>query len=652
LIIGLARDLGLCAVFAFLLWGPLGRWILARTGGESLPDNASLSISLGMGAWGFAVLALGLAGLLYPLALLLLAAALFAACRLYKCFWSRTVPAGRTLITRRSRKLIFLMTVMSGVFIALVLCSAPAPELAFDALNVHLPYARDAAALHRAGFAPNNWSSVMPALPLMTYITAFVLSGLTLAKLFNVLCYVLCGAVVFAFVRRRDGVLRASAAALLFWSAPIALYEATTALIDLPLALYSAIAILSLLEWTTGENRGWLWLSAIGLGLALGCKYHGAFWLLPVFLIILFETLFRRHMAFRKAVRLLSCYALIVGLLFLPWLVRAWLYSGNPVFPTANSLFRSPLFTPAMEAAARAMYANEGLGTSLPAILRLPWDVTFHPGPFRGSTGILFLPGVILALLRGRSPQTRYGLTIVLFYFLTWALTAQEIRYLLPLLPLLSFLAVRGFLGGGRAEASTAPDMAMDQVGQQSQPEPAVLGSAFHRMGAYAGILVIIGGSLLSLPPLYPLWVRQWTYWHSYQSPIPYLLGRQSREEYLSRDVPSIYVYDFANRTLSSADRILLLNDASRFYSRIPTLYSFTVEGEVILHQTSEQAVLEKLRQFHITHVLLNFNGIAPLRGVAPRVGVYFFLDKSFQERYLDIVFSKNNVVLYKVRAS
>jgi hypothetical protein len=166
------------------------------------------------------------------------------------------------------------------------------------------------------------------------------------------------------------------------------------------------------------------------------------------------------------------------------------------------------------------------------------------------------------------------------------------------------------------------------------------------------GTLIIVAGSTIALPPIYPLAVREWTYWHSYQSPIPYLLGRQSAEEYLQRDVPSIYAYEYINRNLTARDRVLLLNDANQFYSRVPTLYSFTVEGERILLQETESAVVEKLKESGISHVLLNYNGLAPLPGVVPRLGAYFFLEKDFQERNLKAVYSKNNVTLYQVRTS
>ena len=163
-------------------------------------------------------------------------------------------------------------------------------------------------------------------------------------------------------------------------------------------------------------------------------------------------------------------------------------------------------------------------------------------------------------------------------------------------------------------------------------------------------MVLVCAAALMALPAVYPLWAREWTYWHGYRSPLPYLLGRESRQEYLLPDVPSILVYDFVNANLAGDSRILLLNDAFQFYSNVPTLYSFTVEGEKILNETTELGVMKSLMESGITHILLNYNGIAPLPGVAPRRGVLFFLDPDFQSRRLEPVFSANNVTLYRVR--
>ena len=619
------RDLTLTLSFALLLWAPLGRLVLDRLSGDTRRPGFGEALAMGMGLWGFWTLALGLAGLLYPAVVGTSAVIAFAALRLHRRIFTPGTGAERPV---RDVLAVVALGGLSAAYIGIALASAAAPELAFDALNVHLPYARDAAAAHRAGFVPNNWSSVMPALPLMTYINGFLFSGLGLVKLFNVLVYVAGGALVYSFTHRWWGRTCGIAAAALFWSCPVAVYEATTALIDLPLALYSALAALALVEWTRTGAEGDLRVSAVALGLALGCKYHAAFWVLPLIAIVVWHRIVVRHSSPREAIGDAMRYGLIAFALFLPWALRAWWYTANPVFPAANSLFRSPYFPPSMQSAAAAAYANEGVGRSLGALLALPWTVTFHPGPFRGTLGLIFLPGVVLAILRSRSREVRYSLAAAAAYFWAWALTAQEIRYLLPLLPLLAVLTSAAFLGAS------------------PEPQPGFRG----RLGrAVAGCLVVAGVAA-ALPPVYPLWAREWTYWHSYKSPAAYLKGRETSDEYVLRDVPSAYVYGYVNRNLTPRDRILLLNDSAQFYSRVPTLYSFTVEADRILMDTTEEGVVDKMNAAGLTHVLLNYNGIAPLPGVTPRLGVYFFLDGKFRDRCMDPVYSRNNVTLYRFR--
>jgi hypothetical protein len=620
----------LCAVLAIVVWAPLGRFILAALGARDL--GFSCAIALGTGAWGFIVLLLGLAGWLWPG--VLAGAAAILALMLRADYLSFPFPWKLRPVRDALPGAIVLRAALGtvGLFcLGLAALASLAPETSFDALNVHLPYARDAAREHRLAFARNNWSSAMPALPLMSYVTAFVLSGVELAKLCNFVAYLAAGGIVYRFARR-EGELCGLAAATLFWSAPIALYEATTALIDLPLALYSALAVLALLEWTRTGDRPLVAVSAVGLGLALGCKYHALFWLAPAVVILFCHARWVERRTWRETGGLSLLYLGIVAALAAPWLVRAWVYTGNPVFPVANAWFRSPYFTPAMEAAARAAYANEGIGTSWEALLRLPWQVAFHPGPFRGTVGPVFFVGTLAAAaaaLVRRDRTLGYALLLAGAYFVAWGRTAQEIRYLLPIVPLLA-AATAMALVGGRPEAGAA--------------------AGLRRVAAWAGGIAIVAAGVANLPSFYPLWVKEWTYWHSFQSPLEYLAGQQSAEDYLRRDVPSIEVYNWMNGQLGPSDRVLLLNDAAQFYARVPTLYSFTVDGETVLLQESEAGVLGRLKELGITHVLLNYNGLAPLPGVAPRQGVYFFLDGEFRRRHLEPLCSRNNVVLYRVR--
>ncbi len=623
------RDVFLCSCIFLLMWVPVGRWALARLDAGEYRRSLSVSASLGMGICGLVVLALGLPGLLYRNLILLLAGISYAALRLHRHTFAQAGTGVEPDGPDRSEWLWYLpLLCLSAYFLVIALSSSLAPETAFDSLNVHLPYARDAAASHRAAFEPNNWSSIMPALPLMSYITAFLFSGVGLAKLMNAACFLVCGGLAWFFGRRWLGSSPALAAALMLWACPIALYESTTAMVDLPLTVFSAVSIFALLDWTSAGRTGSFHVSATALGLALGCKFHAGFWIAPAVLIIFHHAWRSQRRSPKEAARLAGRYALIALSLYLPWMIRAYLYTGNPVFPAANGIFKSGFFPPSMMEAAAAAYANEGVGTSVGALIRLPWTLTFRPGAFRGSLGFAFLAGIVLAAAR-RDPRMRYGLFLSGVYFYSWALTAQEIRYLLPMVPLLALLTAYG-LFGLKAAAGT--------------------GGKYAKLSRLAGMIFVLGTSAISSPLLYPKIVREWTYWHSYLPPFDYLSGKQSAQEFLRRDVPSIYAYDWINSNLKREHRILLLNDAAQFYSRVPTLYSFTVEAEGILFEESEEGILRRLEQSKITHVLLNYNGIAPIPGVAPRRGVYFFLDRGFQQRHLEPLFEQNKVTVYRVR--
>jgi len=631
------KNIAWCTAFALILWAPLGRWILDRWAEKGLCNATSLSITLGMGTWALWVLFLGVMGLLYRSLLVISGIVFYAVLRLDRYIFPRKSESENPRRSAGQLVVISVLAVIALIYFSLIFASAFAPELSWDALNVHLPYARDSAIAHRAGFARNNWSSLMPSLPLMSYITAFLFSGATLAKLFNALCYLLGGGILYWFARRWWGTVHAVAASVLFWSCPVALYEATTTMVDLPLTIFSGIAVLSLLEWVRRENSAFFWLSAISLGFALGCKYHAGFWILPLLAVIWRQDVKARLQENRHALMLVLRYSAVAFLIYLPWLLRTYIYTGNPVFPVANSIFQSPLFPPTMNAAARDVYVNLREGFSLTALLKLPWAAFFQPASFRGTLGAVFFIGTLLALLRYKMPQVRNGLFCALIYFGFWAATAHEIRYLLPLLPLLAILTTAGLLGTGPAS--------LMEGGKTTNA------ALIRRLAYYGGLLIIVAGSCMAFPPVYSKLVRDWTYWHSFVSPFPYLAGRQTREQFLQRDVPSIYVFNYINKNLKSNDLVYLLGEGAVFYSEVPALYSFTVDGDSVLLQASEEGVMERLRQLHITHVLLNYNSVStPVSGVTIRPGAYVFLDKAFLERRLVPLFSQNNVVLYQVK--
>jgi hypothetical protein len=129
----------LCAT-ALLFWAPVGRFLLSKAGLGRPDQGISLSIAFGMGVWGYFILLLGSLGLIHGWSLFAAAVVLVLLPGVYRRilpFGDQVPPSGS--IPRLDRAFLLAAAVISLAYIAIGVGSALAPELSFDALNVHLP---------------------------------------------------------------------------------------------------------------------------------------------------------------------------------------------------------------------------------------------------------------------------------------------------------------------------------------------------------------------------------------------------------------------------------------------------------------------------------------------------------------------------------
>jgi hypothetical protein len=143
-----------------------------------------------------------------------------------------------------------------------------------------------------------------------------------------------------------------------------------------------------------------------------------------------------------------------------------------------------------------------------------------HGGAFAGSLGAVFLMLVPAALSgRLRRPVALAGL-FALAYVLLWAspVSSQQIRFLLPVAPMLALLAGIGFDRAWRLAHGAHP--------------------------ALAGVLavVVVGVLALSLPPFTGMHEREgaFTLAHVLRSaPLDVVSGAEGEREYLTRTIPA-----------------------------------------------------------------------------------------------------------------
>jgi hypothetical protein len=153
---------------------------------------------------------------------------------------------------------------------------------------------------------------------------------------------------------------------------------------------------------------------------------------------------------------MLAAVALAVAL---PWYVRAWILTGNPLFPMFyDHLSALGIEVRRWDAQAQAGWRHAmnryGHGRSVTDLLVLPFRATWHSVQYAGSMGaawLLGLPLVVLVWSRLTSDMKSIA-ALVLVFLVLWASpwSSFQFRYLVPIAPLVSVLlavAFREFLG-------------------------------------------------------------------------------------------------------------------------------------------------------------------------------------------------------------
>lgn len=134
-----------------------------------------------------------------------------------------------------------------------------------------------------------------------------------------------------------DGWLAAAVAA----AQPVALSLSGLPHSDGAWAFFHLAAAAALWRWAASRRTAWLWAGALLAGAAVACKLLGLL-ALPVWLL----WAWRRGGA-RAALGFAACSGLFVA----PWLLKAWLGAGNPIWPLLPGLLHGRWGGPAIAAA-------------------------------------------------------------------------------------------------------------------------------------------------------------------------------------------------------------------------------------------------------------------------------------------------------------
>lgn len=582
------RAIGICDVSVFRTW---------------------LASVLGLGLMSTATLLIGLAGGLYvwlfgPSLVLL---ALVGAYGFLQCVHTNAVT---TYIVRiRSDPLSFVTTfLLVGMILSALVwilgAHALIPPHEWDEVAYHLDLAKLYVAAHQIFYIPYNVTSNWPLNNEMLFSLALLL-GSDIAPhllMLSSTILILIGILIAGRHYFNDQV--GLVAAALFMSIPLVKRLAGTSLIDVALGMYVLAAFLVLMRWRETQHWPWLVLCGAFCGFAAGSKLMGGGFAILFGLLVLGSVIgglgssrakmmplkarnrpvsrFATLTLFKAAATFSLAGAAMVG----PWYLRSFAFTGNPIWPFGFAFFGGRNWDALGDEYHMHLLIDVwtvklprtpfGLFESFYVAVTSPGDL----GGYGGGFGTLFALSVIGALLIAWwSPLfVRYALGISAgFYVLWFAFVSHQLRYLLPVAPLLALAGAYAF-------------------------------DWLHHRVRFRSARVLLLVLLVSL-----LW-RTWPWANEAERGLfvertTYARGAITRDAWLDSQIDVMPLFRYANTQLPSNAKILLLPYENRsYYLHRDYFWGHPISQRVIRFEqfNSVSQLASYLRTLGITHVIDN----------------------------------------------
>ena len=530
----------------------------------------------------------------------------------------------------KSLKIILLGIVAVLIVVTGILASVP--PVSRDALTHHLAVPK--LYLKHGGMyeIPAVVFSYYPMNLDLLYLIPLYFGNDILPKFLHFMFALLTAWLIYGYLKKRLGAVWALFGAIFFLSLPIIVKLSITVYVDLGLVFFSTAAIMSLFRWIESRLKiKFLVLSAVCCGLALGTKYNGliVLFILTVFIPFIFigrgrgrvvrselDNLENPLTLQLKAIGSSTFFCLIALLVFSPWMIRNYVWQGNPIYPLYGNVFNpkravSIDIAPANEAkepdeSKASASRPPSLKWSSFAIRKIVynepwWEIALipvriffqgqddNPKYFDGklSPFLFFLP--LLAFVKPRNHQPSlitekriFTYFAVLYLLYVFSQTDMRIRYIAPIIPPMVILSIFGL----QHVASEFNDRWKNAPNWFS-----------------TGCSLLLVGVLFTYNGIYIF--DQF----NYVKPFSYLSGQVSRDEYIARYRPENFVIQHINRKLPESAKILALFLGNRgYYIDRKLIFGDNLFKKIIKNSETPAVIREKLRKMDFTHLLIRYD--------------------------------------------
>ena len=245
----------------------------------------------------------------------------------------------------------WLLILTCAVFGYTYFVHAMAPEHSPDGMAYHIPVA--ARYYREHGFVPwtdNMYANLSQGLELL-FTFAYGFGRHSAAALVHWTFLMVLPLAVLSCARRFGFTTAGVFAAVLVFTSPVVGRDGTVAYNDVALAaaIFGTFYVLEI--WRTERQSGLLACAGLLAGFAFAIKYTGAIAIAWAIAVVLLGT---------KRLKPALITTVAAAVLVCPWLIRNYVYTGNPVAPFFNRWFPNPYFYPDWERTYRSDLRNWG----------------------------------------------------------------------------------------------------------------------------------------------------------------------------------------------------------------------------------------------------------------------------------------------------
>jgi hypothetical protein len=508
-LVGIVRSLILLVISLLFFVTALGlgriaSWPLGLSF-ENRFEAPIISIGLGLCVMSLLVLALGLAGFLntplfWLLILLGTGITIFSLVREH-----RRTPFTFKLKLSGLKGIDYFFLAFIGLTLLIGMQLALTPPVAWDGLTTHLVFVKgilEAGKLQPVQVTPNRFAGHM------LFIWGMALGGDILPQLISYGMGLLMVAAVAVFSHRYFGIRPAILATAIFVSVEVFILNAGWPYLDIPAAFFSWLAVICLVNWQRfrSSSRFWLLLAVIFAVFASHTKLNGLF-VYPVIVIgYLLGLYWNRHEMRRR---------IIDGVIALgAAVILSLIWSAAEAAQTPGGPASLSLIPPQAASIPNKLPTLDNLGTKLGTYAKVLWEMTIigQQGAviYDGAISPLFLVLVpFLFLLRNKQRVVISLMVAALAELVAWLIFPRDYyqnRHLIIAYPIFSILTAYVI-------------SRLDEFDFEW----------FTLSGFFRLLLVLI----------FSLQLLSFLVWWGSLNPLAYLLGLQSRDQYLASTLNS-----------------------------------------------------------------------------------------------------------------